>query len=634
MNAFIAITRRDLTERRMIFVAALVAGFIPFLVQALRHTAGNSGVEARNVVAALLACAVLPSLALMLGGTMIGRDLSERRLSFYFARPINPATLWFAKLFSAFVSVGLTAALLTGPVVLVAHPTIPGPWSVDSGLPLLMTIITLVALIVFGHAFSTSVRSRSRWIAVDFAAAIIVGSLGWLAIKRIVFTSAFDVARVLMVVSLIVTILSFIAAGAWQLVRGRADKVQSHRAMSIALWTLLAGSAVLINVYTMWFVHVAPNDLKRIVQFDGPANGDWIWLRGVAAHRGEQFLPVFAYNVRDGRSFGCSGRCEDMSISADGRKAVALTAEFSGPNAIRTLYVADLTQPKPELRATSFTTHMYGDATMSPDGTRVAVVGDRVVSIYSIADDRTLATVSIPQQRAQASFIDNEHVLISQHAASSVSLSIFDVAHRAMRTFANVAIAPNTPVVLRGDRALGRVLLEWKHPNADNSGTITELREYDLATGAQTFARSIDAKNNAWAVHLADGTIAWVERHGNASEVVQVHRDGTEQRVALPALSGMIVRDEGNGRVLMALSQQDSPGPRQVGTFDLKSGRMVGNLRPDLHASDMYATFFASDILARSHRVDRQSLFVDAKGALVRSDIESGKLQKIVGGAS
>ena len=77
----------------------------------------------RSGVALGLALIVSLVLAMALGGSVIARDLGERRLGFYFARPISGGAIWAGKLAAA-------AVLAVGAGVLVLLPA-----SLFSGLP-------------------------------------------------------------------------------------------------------------------------------------------------------------------------------------------------------------------------------------------------------------------------------------------------------------------------------------------------------------------------------------------------------------------------------------------------------------------------------------------------------------------
>jgi ABC-type transport system involved in multi-copper enzyme maturation permease subunit len=100
MNATILIASRELRDRSRLFLIAAVMAVVPFLVALMLRRDRQMGMAA---VALFLGVAYSGGLALMLGVSTIGRELTEKRLSFLFARPVSPAAIWFGKAAAAFL---------------------------------------------------------------------------------------------------------------------------------------------------------------------------------------------------------------------------------------------------------------------------------------------------------------------------------------------------------------------------------------------------------------------------------------------------------------------------------------------------------------------------------------------------
>ena len=79
--------------------------------------AGNAA-DARSTMALILAATLVSAGALGLGSSMIGPDLGERRLGFYFARPLGAAAIWWGKLVATFLVVFLAGVLVLSPTAL------------------------------------------------------------------------------------------------------------------------------------------------------------------------------------------------------------------------------------------------------------------------------------------------------------------------------------------------------------------------------------------------------------------------------------------------------------------------------------------------------------------------------------
>src|SRR6188768_3876078 len=99
MRGFLAVFEREILERRVLPVAALgfglMAAVLP-LVPGFRM-GGFSPAEVRGSIALGL-CLLLSTLtALFLGGSVLTSDLLERRMGFYFSRPLSGWALWSGK---------------------------------------------------------------------------------------------------------------------------------------------------------------------------------------------------------------------------------------------------------------------------------------------------------------------------------------------------------------------------------------------------------------------------------------------------------------------------------------------------------------------------------------------------------
>ena len=90
MRHALVIARREIAEKRFVLFAALAFAALPFLLAAIPIARGSGGPrDVMDIVAGLLCIGFTLALALILGANVIGRDLSENRLSFYFSRPVS-----------------------------------------------------------------------------------------------------------------------------------------------------------------------------------------------------------------------------------------------------------------------------------------------------------------------------------------------------------------------------------------------------------------------------------------------------------------------------------------------------------------------------------------------------------------
>src|SRR5438876_792573 len=116
MRHALVIARRELAEKRFVAVAATAFAVLPFLLATIPGIRGRGGAgDVIATAAGLMAIGFTAGLALVLGGTIIGRDLAENRLSFYFSRPVAASSIWFGKVAAALVLIVAVFAIIVVP---------------------------------------------------------------------------------------------------------------------------------------------------------------------------------------------------------------------------------------------------------------------------------------------------------------------------------------------------------------------------------------------------------------------------------------------------------------------------------------------------------------------------------------
>src|SRR5688572_31008663 len=94
MNAALAIARREVRERRSLLAAALILGLLPVALKRLLPVPAD---DIGELLSILLYLAFPTAVALAVGASIVGRDVVERRLGFYFSRPLSAGALWGGK---------------------------------------------------------------------------------------------------------------------------------------------------------------------------------------------------------------------------------------------------------------------------------------------------------------------------------------------------------------------------------------------------------------------------------------------------------------------------------------------------------------------------------------------------------
>jgi hypothetical protein len=240
----LAVFRREWTGRRNVFLLALGMGCIQLIGiwfdadprslhdKAVAMTVGT-GTGLAWVIAALF------------GATMVGRELEERRFGFLLNQPIRLGDIFAGK-----VGAGLGLAMLSGLLVCLPLLLLGGAWRVfslkDAGSVAGVWFAGSIVLLLFFHAVSIQVRSRSPWLVLDLAAWSIFALGARVLSLRLISAGAFADMLHLWLTLLVVVTVGLGVAGYLQVAGGRADLQRGHRFVSVTL-AISLGVALLIG---------------------------------------------------------------------------------------------------------------------------------------------------------------------------------------------------------------------------------------------------------------------------------------------------------------------------------------------------------------------------------------------------
>ncbi|HVG06985.1 MAG TPA: hypothetical protein VNM67_04715 [Thermoanaerobaculia bacterium] len=405
MRAFAAVLRRELAERWLLALAAALLGLIPLAVPFLPMGISQAP-DARSGTAIALAVIVSYVLALVLGSTVLARDLSERRLGFYFSRPLPGWAIWAGKLAGAALLAFGSGVLVLLPSLLLGDRLDPsGSWGWglgrggDSALAFTLWVMTVLALLLAANAFSTMVRSRSPWLLLDLLAGTLLVGLVGIATARLLSAWALDALTMAHFGLLVIVVLCFAAASAVQVTRARTDARRGHRLLSLPLWTLLGLSALAFGGYAQWVLAASPEDLVAIGGMVPAPAGDWIALGGSTGKLRGEFEPFFLLDTSSGRSFRLQAHATDwggFAFSSDGRHAAWTEMAGRGDFPV-TIHRLDLGRPGAEPVATpiGFPEHFPYSLVLSPDGRRMACIVDERIVAQEMGNGRLLLATPV-----------------------------------------------------------------------------------------------------------------------------------------------------------------------------------------------------------------------------------------------
>lgn len=405
MKRFVAVVEREIYERRLLGVVALILGLAAVVLPAVPgvRPGGVSVEDLRNGMALGFALLLTFLMALFLGGSIITSDLAERRLGFYFARPLSGRVIWGGK-----VAAALALMIGAGFLVLAPSALAGGGLHLDAlwveGLvmnlsgPAFLQLAPVALLFVFlaAHVTSVIVRARSAWVLLDILALGLVVGLVDASLRRLIhagvlpvrftwgrtnhagFVQEVGVTAWIALAVAVATFLALILAGAFQVARGRTDLRRGHRVLSTTLWGILLVTALLVTGFTSWVLAAGPEDLTSVERLIASPSGPWLALMGPASGR-PGYHPGFFYDLDSGRSVHArfNGRIDtiyalpelSLQFSADGKRAVWLEYDGMSYQSPLVLYRMDLDRPgaQPVRTTTTFPFQPYALA-LSPDG--------------------------------------------------------------------------------------------------------------------------------------------------------------------------------------------------------------------------------------------------------------------------
>lgn len=551
MKNLLAVARREIEEKRFVFLAAAAASLVPFAVPLVRGMHGANAAEARDWTAVLLAATFAAGLAVGLGSTVIAADLAERRLGFYFSRPISGFVLWAGKLGAACL-LALAAAALVYLPTLVAN----GGRLILVDLPRqspLIFVVGVAAAVLLMHAGNILMRPRSPFLALDMAALILL-VLGWVfVLQQLAMAYAAEALQHATTTLIATAAIALALAGLLAVTRGRTDSRAAHRTLSATLWGVLGGAVTAVAFYAAWVFSATPHDLQWVGNVLPASRGTWIMVQGAA--RGAR--PAFLFDTAAGRYQRAGADWRWPVLSPDGTQAVWF--QPSGPRGPFEAMTWKLSDPGSKPVRTLLSFPGTPTAFLSEHGERLAATSGGLLSIYDLVSGATLGSVRMGDGLfyPRGYFLDRNRFrlfrdnLVTPSAGSRVNILEFDVSTKTLTATGSIELLHSIGLTASpsGDRLLC------------HEGTGFSLRDGRSGALLATLAESIPAPRSPGRF-LSDGRIVVPVARGADVHLELFDRDGRLQRtVPIPA------RDR------IALGAEAAPGRLVVAAGGIKSER-------------------------------------------------------------
>jgi ABC-type transport system involved in multi-copper enzyme maturation permease subunit len=387
MNAAVLIASRELRERSRLFLIAAAMAVVPF-VAALAVRENRS--LAIATVAGVLAIAYSTSLALALGSSAVGRELTEKRMSFLFAKPVSPASIWAGKTAAALLTVFAALAIVILPTYLFASGGWRDMWTAGGSSIVTWSLIASVALFFAGHAGSTMLRSRSALIGLDFLAVVILLFALYRLIRPILLGGAHELAVRMLYVTAGLLVLVLAIAPVWQLSRGRVDIQRNHRALSAFLWSGAALVLIGVAAFSWWVISAPLESIDERHVVEQSPTGEWLYASGTTKGRGSYLTSYLVNTVTGERERIPLSPWGEVHFSRDGRMIAWLEpADLLPPIQRFRLRTRRLERGAKQV-SSKLEMPMPHDAALSEDGSRIAVIVRQQLQVYDIATGNLL----------------------------------------------------------------------------------------------------------------------------------------------------------------------------------------------------------------------------------------------------
>ena len=399
MSAVWTVAAREIRARRMLLTASLVVAALPFVARVLGGPLGRDLQE----LTALFLCTSFPfAVALGVGASVVSRELAERRLGFYFSRPISSWALWAGKVLGG-AAVILASFVLTQAAIQLTITVVPGTFD-----PRLTRVFSFVLLLLFlvmalAHVATSMYRARSGWLLLDFVMAAAAMAAVAAILHSAMEAGAFlDLRPWLPLVAAAAAAALFGAAGA-QIAVGRTDARRAHRALSAVTWGSLLVILGVFGALARWVVSPPPSQTggAGYPLVAAPA-GDGLFFRGLAGRAG--FRPYFLMAAGSGSFIRVSPEISLLpTFSADGKLAawISIPEPWEEDHRPR-LSVVRVGRTVELLARTPMDDGLRWHTVLAihPDGRKAVVAGDLATAIVDLQTARVVGSVPLAQAMA------------------------------------------------------------------------------------------------------------------------------------------------------------------------------------------------------------------------------------------
>ncbi|MBV8544609.1 MAG: hypothetical protein JO088_07665, partial [Acidobacteria bacterium] len=313
---------------------------------------------------------------------------------------------------------------------------------------------------------------------------------------------------------------------------------RNHLALSQFLWGTMAVALLIAAAYVAWVVSVKPSDLTSHIQATRSTSGPFAVISGTAKGRTD-YHAAFLLNSEDGSMTRIDPHAAWLTQYArNGRSAVV--PRRAGARTATDLAI--YTRGRSEPAETGLTINNDDGFTVSDDASRIATMSNRILSVYDVAQKRSLASVRLPEAMyLRAFFVTNDVVRVFLNVRDGMKIMELDVRTHGLHETGFISSGNAGRVY--PDSSAAHMLLRPIHGDT--------LTLNDARTGApiKTLVSGTQLKA---ARYLRDGRIVFIDGTNAAAVLHILAADGTPLRdITLGAkLLPMFIGDDGTRVVL------------------------------------------------------------------------------------
>ena len=634
MNATMAILARELVARRDLLLVAVAAAVIASAMPLMPGLQGYTSEDVRTVSSNGLAVALGWGLSILLGATILGRDLSENRLGFFFARPVSGLAVWWGRVLAVLILIWTVEAIVLLPSLYGGGIYVFASWH-GAGWPAVLGYLAMpVLLLLLAHAVSVMVRARTAWLFLDLAGCIVAGVAGWLTVRPFLWMYAQTALWVVGGGLFAALVIALVVGGAAGLVVGRTELRRTHGALSVALWGTLGLGVTVVAVYSGWLRNIEPDEFGRVDVMSIAPTGGWVEIRGRAPGHFDVTRRCLVATTDDrwlSLTGGWRGYSREVVFSIDGSTAVWLGA--GSVEGHRALWWADLESESPKASSTTMVFPADAVIDLSPDGRRVAVLEKHMLSVYEIGQEQLLTAARLPEDLRKATPFFHLPGSVRLYAWSgdsgggAIQIAEVDAVTGGIERLGGIEGVPKESWTAFDARLRYMALTTRVGDFETPTRLLYDARSGELLRPLEGFSGFLD-DGRILSRREAGGDLWLAVESLDGSERVD-HNLGpdTDFWSGVEAMPGHLL-------ILRSAEDAEREQGRRADLLDLEDGswREVGRGLRRVHAGFQWRWASSRTALWYVNRPPANRLLTDTTGALVRWDPETGELVNIVGG--